>query len=187
MIWESWYWRTDLQKFAASLRKRAKQKRWPDAALARCEQTIMVGFFYVRKLIESRKLSRDFADRQIPATSYPAKGKHIYLMNVHRDLDELFDMDAPTKVNLKIEDLANQLIHSYIFYLSTEQGGPLRGILVASDRIRNRELLEISARDIVKIFDLAAKGEDDKAISMRYDEKRQDYVVRLAMDQKVPK
>ena len=79
MIWESRYWRTDLQKFAASLRKRAKQKRWPDAALARCEQTIMVGFFYVRKLVESRKLSRDFADRQIPATSYPAKGKHIHL------------------------------------------------------------------------------------------------------------
>jgi hypothetical protein len=182
MIWQSWYWRTDLEKFAASLCKRANQKRWPDAALARCEQTIMVGFFFVRKLIESRKLSRDFADRRIPAFSYPAKGEHIHLMNVRRDLDELFDMEAPTKVSMKVEDLANQLIHSYVFYLSIEEAGSLRGILVASDRIRNRELLEISARDIVKIFDLAAKGE--KAISVRYDDKRQDYVVRLAKDQR---
>jgi hypothetical protein len=147
----------------------------------------MVGFFYVRKLIESRKLSRDFADRPIPATSYPAKGKHIHLMNVHRDLDRLFDLDAPTKVSRKIEDLANQLIHSYIFYLSVEEDGPLQGVLVASDRIRHRELLEISARDIIKIFDLAAKGEDDKAVGMHYDYKRQDYVVRLAKNQKMPK
>jgi hypothetical protein len=101
----------------------------------------MVGFFYVRKLIESRKLSRDFADRQITATAYPAKGKHVHLMNCQRDLDELFDMSAPKQLAMKIEDLANQLIHSYIFYLSTEETGPLRGILVASDRIRNRELL----------------------------------------------
>ena len=30
---------------------------------------------------------------------------------------------------------------------------------------------------------LAAKGEEDKAISVRYDDKRQDYVVRLAKNQ----
>ena len=176
MLWQSWYWRTDLEKFAASLRNRAKQRRWPDAAHARCEQTIMVGFFFVRKLIESRKLSRDFADLQIPVVSYPAKGEHIHLLNVRRDVDELFNMDAPTEVSMKIEDLANQLIHSYVFYLLTEEAGPLRGILVASDRFRNRELLEISAREIVKIFDLAAKGEN--AISVSYEDKRQDYVVR---------
>ena len=184
MIWESWFWRSDLKKFALSLRKRASQKRWPDAALARCEQSIMVGFFFVRKLIESRKLSRDFADRQIQVIAYPAKGKHIHLMNARRDVEELFDLDAPKQLNLKFEDLANQLIHSYIFYLSIEESGALQGILVASDRIRNRELLEVSARDIIKIFELAAKGEGHKAISMNYDNKRQDYVVRLAKPQK---
>jgi hypothetical protein len=65
----------------------------------------MVGFFYVRKLIESRKLSRDFADRQITATAYPARGKHVHLMNCRRDLDELFDMSAPKQLAMKIEDL----------------------------------------------------------------------------------
>src|SRR3954447_25975700 len=146
MIWESWYWRTDLEKFALSLRQRQKQKRWPDPSLARCEQTIMVGFFYVRKLIESRKLSRDFADRQFKTTSYPAKGKHIHLMNLRRDVDELFDLDEPRQVAMKIEDLANQLIHSYIFYLSMGEHGGLDGILVASDRIRNKELLQLPSR-----------------------------------------
>jgi hypothetical protein len=180
MIWESWYWRADLTKFALSLRNRASQKRWPDAANARCEQTIMVGFFYVRKLIESRKLSRDLADRQFKVTSYPAKGRHIHYLNYHRDLDELFDMGAPKQVSMTIEDLANQLIHSYIFCLLTEAAGGLRGVLVASDRIRNCELLEISTKDIIKIFEIAAKGEDDEVISMTYVEKKGDYVVRIA-------
>jgi hypothetical protein len=178
MIWESWYWRTDLKKFADSLRWRQNQIRWPDPSLARCEQTIMVGFFYVRKLIESRKLSRDFADRQVKATSYPTMGKHIHLLNFRRDVDKLFNLDAPKQTSIKVEDLANQLIHSYVFYLLMTEEGGLDGILVASDRIRNKELLQVSSVEIIKIFDLAAKGEVDKAISMRYDDKKQDYVVR---------
>lgn len=178
MIWESWYWRYDLKKFAASLRKRRKQKRWPDAALARCEQTIMVGFFYVRKLIESKNLSRDFAHRNVRITAYPSKGRHVHWLNYRKNLDKLFDMDSPRQRSLKLEDVANQLIHSYIFYLITNESGPLEGIVVASDYLRNRELLSIDLTVIIKIFELAAEGEDDQGISVRYDEKRQDYVVR---------
>jgi len=59
MIWESWYWRTDLKRFADSLRRRQNQMRSPDPSLARCEQTIMVGFFkkrdYVVRLHKARK------------------------------------------------------------------------------------------------------------------------------------
>jgi hypothetical protein len=144
----------------------------------------MVGFFYVRKLIDSRKLSRDFADRQIKLTAYPSNGKHVHLMNVHHDLDEFFDMDTHRHKTLKIEQIANQVIHSYIFYLVTEESGPLRGIIVASDVVRDRELLELSLSDVMKIFELAGKGEDDKAITLRYDDKRQDYVMRIFRDSK---
>ena len=105
----------------------------------------MVGFFYVRKLIESRKLSREFADRQVKATSYPAKGTHIHFMNFHRDVNELFDLNSPKSIRIKIEDLANQVIHSYMSYLSISENG-FAGILVASDRTRNKELFEISKR-----------------------------------------
>jgi len=140
----------------------------------------MVGFFYVRKLIESKKLSRDFADRQIRVTSYPTKGEHVHMFNRRRDPDELFDLDAPKQTDVKIEVLANQLIHSHIFHLSMQESGRLSGIFVASDHIRNTELLEISAQDVISIFELASKGERDKTISTCYDNKKGDYVVRLA-------
>jgi hypothetical protein len=166
-------------RFASSLRKRASQKRWSDSSLCRCEQLIMVGFFYVRKLIDSRKLSRDFAERQFKLRAYPSTGKHVHLMNVHHDLDEFFDMETRRHKTLKIEQIANQVIHSYIFYLVTEKSGPLQGIVVASDIVRDRELLELSLSGVIKIFELAGRGEDDKAITLRYDDKRQDYVMRI--------
>ncbi len=37
---------------------------------------------------------------------------------------------------------------------------------------------------LFKTFELAGKGEDDKAITPRYDEKRQDYVMRIVSDAK---
>ena len=78
-------------------------------------------------------------------------------MNLRHDVDQLFDLDAPKKTTMKIEDLANHLIHSYIFYLMMTDAGTLDGIMVASDRIRNKELHQISSLDIIKIFELAAK------------------------------
>ena len=87
-------------------------------------------------------------------------------------------MDQPGQSTITTEDLANQLIHSYIFWLSTDDAG-LKGILVASDRIRNQELLEITLGDILDIFDTAAEGEGGKCINMTYDDKKRDYVVRL--------
>ncbi|SPE36811.1 hypothetical protein SBA3_250026 [Candidatus Sulfopaludibacter sp. SbA3] len=53
----------------------------------------------------------------------------------------------------------------------TEESGPLQGIVVASDVVRDRELLELSLSYVIKIFELAGKGEDDKAITLRYDDK----------------
>ena len=58
--------------------------------------------------------------------------------------------------------------------------GPLRGILVASDYIKNDELLEVSIKDIMKVFNLAADAESDKPLEIRYNVKRKDYVVRIA-------
>jgi hypothetical protein len=58
----------------------------------------------------------------VKATAFPTKGKQVHLMNLRHDVDELFDLDPPKQTTMKIEDLANQLIHSYIFYLMTEEG-----------------------------------------------------------------
>jgi hypothetical protein len=68
-----------------------------------------------------------------------------------------------------------------MFYLCIRETG-LSGIFVASDFTRNKLLFEVGAKDIIKIFQRAADGED--AISMNYDSKKQDYVIRLPKKQR---
>ena len=69
-------------------------------------------------------------------------------MNVHHDLDKFVDMGRHRHKTLKIEQIANEVIHSYIFSLVMEESGPLQGIVVASDVVRDRELLELSLSDV---------------------------------------
>src|ERR1019366_4467449 len=168
MIWESWYWRSDLLKQAESLRKRMDQKRWPDASLARCEQTVMLGCFSVRKLIESRKLTRQFAGRQVKIGVYPSTGKRVHLMN-HRRLDKLYDFERAKDRTVTVEFLCNQIIHSYVFALFFDETNKFHSIAVASDRAKMKELFEVPITTIADLFERAGKGEGDDMLTYRYD------------------
>jgi hypothetical protein len=57
------------------------------------------------------------------------------------------------------------------------------GHRLSSQQIGGKTTLPATGQEfhagLPKGHDLAAKGEGDKAISMRYDDKKQDYVVRL--------
>ena len=97
MIDESCYWKNDLLKEADALRDRKKQRRWPEVSFARLEQTIMLGFYSIRKLIEASKLSDSTIYEEIPITTYPWSGKTVTRMNWHK-LDQLYDLDSPIMV-----------------------------------------------------------------------------------------
>jgi hypothetical protein len=154
------------------------QKRWPDASLARCEQTIMLGFYSIRKLIDSRKLTIDFASEQVKVTTYRPTGKHVHMMNC-RNLDELYDFNSGKFRTVTLKYLCHQIIHSYVFGLIFDESNRFTSIVVSSEQARLRELLEVDVAVITTLFERAGKGEDDEAISIRYNNKQGDYVVRL--------
>lgn len=174
MISESSYWKFDLLKQAEALRKRMRQKRWPDASSARCEQSIMLGFYSIRKLTESGKLTDEIANMNIHLRYYSAKGKLIHWMNSHK-LEDLYDWDASQERCVSLPFLCNQIIHSYVFYLSVGEDGGLRGILVTSDRQRSTELLEISIEEIIAVF--RCVGSDEVwSTHGRFDETKGDWI-----------
>ncbi len=173
MIWESCHWKSDLLKQAASLRKRTVQKRWVDASFARLEQTIMLGFFSIRKLMQSAKLTDMAARQQIAVRSYPPTGKAVTLLNTHR-LEQLYDLEEPSERAVSLPFLCNQVIHSYVFEFQFEEGAGPAAILVASDRQRSKELLEVSIEAIIEAFDRV--GRDDVSVAkFTFDPKRGDY------------
>ncbi|MBZ0122125.1 MAG: hypothetical protein K8H88_34345 [Sandaracinaceae bacterium] len=174
MIYESHYWKDDLLKRADSLAKRANQRRWPDASLAKIEQDVMLIAYSTRKLMEAGKLSNQTAATAVPVSSYAAIGKPVHRMNWHR-LDELYDVANPSATSISVKDLCNQIIHSYVFVVSAGENG-LEGFLVASDRDRNKRLLDVSLPaflDTVRII-----GTDfPNSVSWTWDTKLGDYAV----------
>jgi hypothetical protein len=181
MIWESFYWKSDLLKHAGVLKKRIRQKRWPDASLARCEQTIMLGFYSIRKLTESAKLTDHVSKMNVSIRSYRATGQTVHLLNKHR-LDELYDLDNAKRRSVSLPYLSSQIVHSYVFSLLFDEDNQLAGILVTSDRDRSKELLEVPIQKIIEVFEKVGKDEANVAVTFRFDDKKGDWIYKFAKD-----
>lgn len=63
MIYESSYWKSDLLKLATRLQLRLIQTRWGKKNLYTLEKEIFIGFYSIRKLIESKKVSSSIKNK----------------------------------------------------------------------------------------------------------------------------
>lgn len=173
MIYESGFWKDDLLKQAKVLRSRMTQKRWTENSFARLEQTVMLGFYSIRKLSEAKKISDSVANKGITVKSYAWKGKLVTKMN-WGDIDKLYDLDAaqPTTKNLMF--FCNQFVHSYVFVTSFDDKNCLDGIFVSSDRERHKALYLIEMLQIIDFFEQIGNDYPSSA-SFIFDEKLGDY------------
>ena len=179
MIWESSYWKGGLLRQAQDLHRRAEQRRWPEASLARLEQSLTIGFYSIRKLIEARKLSDSTIGNKVVLRTYASNGKPVTLMNWHR-LDELFNFDDSQDRELDLLALCNQFIHSYVFSPVFSEQGRLQSVLLSSDRAKSTVLYEVALTQIITVFELVA-NDYPKQISMVYDPAKRDYKVTAHM------
>jgi hypothetical protein len=163
MIFESAYWKDDLLRRSSLLRRYMTQKRWSGASFAKLEQTVMIGFYSIRKLVEATKLTNALSGASVSIYCYPSKGKAVTRLN-RTKVDELYDLDAPRKQNLALVDLCHQFVHSYIFTPVLDESGGLSAIWIASDRQRSRALLGVEAKTVIGIFETVG---NDKVRSMR--------------------
>jgi len=161
VIWESMYWKDDLLRQAKALRKRISQRRWTERSLARLDQTIMLGFYSIRKLTEAQKLSDEVKNHQITLRAYPCKEKPVTLMNWHK-VDKLYDFERESRVMLGLLSLCHLMIHSYVFIPSFKEQSQIEGVFVNSDRTRNKELYFIPLSTIIRLFSLVGSDYPSK-------------------------
>jgi len=152
MIWESQFWKDDLLKKAAGLRKAKTQLRWPQASLAKLEQTLMLGFYGIRKLHEAAKLSTSTMQQRVSLIAYPWSGKNVTKLNWH-NLDKLYDFDAALTQDHDLLFLCHQFVHSYVFNAAFDDRYRLNGVLFASDRQRHKALFHAEIDQIADLFD----------------------------------
>ena len=127
MIWESHFWKDVLLKHAATLRKRTTQHRWPEVSQARLEQTLMLGFYSIRKLHEAAKMSSATMTDSVALTTYPWSGKNVTKLNWHK-LDQLYDLASPRCETRDVLFVCHQFVHSFVFTAAFDENEGLQGI-----------------------------------------------------------
>ncbi|MCG9661031.1 hypothetical protein, partial [Vibrio mediterranei] len=137
MIHISKYWKDDLLKLADKLTMRLVQKRWGEKNFYTLEKELFLGFYSVRKLIESRKISDSVKNKNYKVRKIEFSGEPERLMPNSVDSD--YDLVGYTEVStLNTIQICNQFIHSYHFVPFFPTGSNLIGFFVCSDFDRKK-------------------------------------------------
>ena len=175
MIYESSYWKDDLLKLAQRLRRCTSQKRWSEVSLARVEQTIMLGFYSIRRLAEAKKLSDATVDQLITLRTHRHLGKDVTLRNWDR-IDTLYDLATNGSEQRQVLYLCHQIVHSYVFSVAMNENNGLDGFFFTSDRQRHTCLYYLPAEAVIALFEQV--GNDyPSSMELRFNPARRDYDV----------
>ncbi len=155
MISDSAPWKAELERLAKELGSLSRRTKWSEAAEYRVERALMLGFFVIRRLHESRKITDDAADLGVRVQRYPLRGVPPDLLNWHR-LDEHFDLSRGQPERVPLRRFCNQAIHSFVL-LTYGTPRPFQGIFVASDWERNRCVLRVTLTEIERAFRAVAR------------------------------
>jgi len=133
----------------------------------------------VRKLIEAEKISTDNKSLKVSCYITPSNGKNVHRFNI-ASADRLYDFTKTRKSKLKLFDLCNQVIHSYIFDPTFDQELNLVGFWVSSDYKRHTALYNFILQDIIDVLELLGKDYPNYMTSS-YNIKKRDYVLNQYM------
>jgi hypothetical protein len=126
----------------------------------------MLSCYIVRKLAESHKISMAKYQAPLPLQSFNARGKKIDLLNSHK-LEELYHLSAPKPISKPLSYIANQLIHSFVFYSLLEEQRRLWGFAFNSDRSKDAVLYSIELQPLLAAFATCADSYISSATYLR--------------------
>lgn len=169
---ESRFWKEDLLKHANKLKPSKKPKRWSERAVVNFEKELIVSFFYIRKLLETNKVSKKAANYKTKIFSCTSK-KEITWINYY-EIDEIYDLANERTTPKSIRFIANQFIHSCTLVPYRLLDRNWGGIYICSDLERNKTLYRIPISEIREIFELIGNDYPSKMV-WSYNKEKKDY------------
>lgn len=160
MILESSFWKDDLLKLADKLQSRIIQKRWGSKNIFSLEKDLFIGFYVIRKLIESQKISDLVRLKEYKVLEFEYKNSKKSIINNFSA--EKYNFDQPKQSTLTIVQLCNQFIHSFYFLPSFSEEGNLIGFYICSDHQHIKSIYLITIFDVVDIYELVGNNYPSK-------------------------
>ncbi|MGF1733663.1 hypothetical protein [Photobacterium kasasachensis] len=152
MIWESSDWKEPLLESASRLEQLSTSSEIDETGFVQIEKDVFIGFYAIRKLMETAKISDSTKNFAIDLKCYPNL-KAVDYMNWHK-VDELYDLSGKQRETKSLRVLCNFIVHSYIFMPELSDDGRLVSFYVTSDKDRNKKLYSVSIEQVVEIFQL---------------------------------
>ena len=159
MIWESSHWKEPLLKSASWLRSVRLSENTQERTFVRIEKEIFIGFYSIRKLLETVKVTDDTKSMKYELEWSPSVGKTNHL-NWH-NIERLYKLEQRNKENRDIGFICNLFMHSYVFMVHGESR--LEGVYVTSDNLKNKKLYFVSLDNILSIYRLVGRDYPSKS------------------------
>ena len=172
VIDDSYVWKDRLRRERASLKAKMRRAQTNEDLLETAFVGVEVFVFLVgyvtRKLIEAKKISDELEAASMGVDSFPRQEPDYKLdyLNAHH-IDRAYNLQQPQKKRLRVGQLCNLIIHSFVFMPSTDDDGKTCvGFFVNSDRTKETELLFIDWDDFNVLVDEVIS---DDIVSSQFD------------------
>lgn len=152
MIYESSHWKQPLLESAQRLIEFQTFNDISEENFAQIEMDIFLGFYSIRKLFDTIKVTDELKNNKYSIVWYPHQGNDITWRNNHR-VDEHYNLNQKNSENRGLWFIASRLIHSFVFQICVNSTGGLNGIFFASDSDKNMKVYFLSTENIASFFE----------------------------------
>jgi hypothetical protein len=150
-------WKLHLLKQADTLERLAAGRRWRDASRVRLEESVVLGFYDIRKLAGAFLLSPAVIHEPVSIIACPARRKEEWLAAEERIAD-LYDLGHSRSVAHDLLFLCHQAVHNCVFEPWLGAGGKLEGVYLTSDHQRKVALYGLRLPVLVALFRKVGKA-----------------------------
>jgi hypothetical protein len=152
LIHEPSYWKQPLLETAQRLLSFNSEIYLAENLLAQIERDIFIGFYSIRKLVESIKVPDEIKCKQYSFTYFPYFGDRKITCFNRNELNNFYNFHKQESEPHDLIFIANVLIHSFIFQIRQNDTEGFDGIFFSSDKLRHQKVFYLSIDEIVSIF-----------------------------------
>lgn len=151
-MYESCYYKDDLLRYAEDFAKRSKRQSWREDSICKAEKRFFVGMLYVRKLLESVKITDQCRKSSVAIKRGTIRpDQEISDFCRHKVMDYL-DSAEWQECKVSVDQVCDKVIHSWVNYPYLNEKHGLGGFILTTDRHRNKELWDIPAQSIIEVY-----------------------------------
>lgn len=144
-------WKQTLEHQARTLQELMTPHRLSNATLVKLEETVVLGCYTIRRLINGFLLPESQCNQPVPMSAFPRR-QHSSSLLGDEPLRIRYDLEAGRPVQHDPMFLCHQVLQNCVFEPWLTPANQLAGIYVTSDHQRKIALYGISIADLHNLF-----------------------------------